>query len=53
MFDQKAATGMQMDQAQAAADGARVGVQQAEVALNMARKIAGRRHRALAHRRAW
>jgi RND family efflux transporter MFP subunit len=38
MFDQKASTGMQLDQVKAARDGARVGVQQAEVALSMARK---------------
>jgi RND family efflux transporter MFP subunit len=38
MFDQNAATRMQMDQLQARLDGAKVGVQQAQVALAMAQK---------------
>jgi RND family efflux transporter MFP subunit len=38
MYDQKAVNGMQWDQVVARLDGAKVGVQQAEVALDMARK---------------
>ncbi len=39
MFDQKAVSQMQWDQVQSRMDGARVGVSQAEVALNMANKL--------------
>jgi RND family efflux transporter MFP subunit len=39
MFDQKAVSQMQWDQVAARMDGARVGVSQAEVALNMAHKF--------------
>jgi RND family efflux transporter MFP subunit len=41
MFDQKAVSQMQWDQVQSRMDGARVGVSQAEVALNMANKFLG------------
>jgi RND family efflux transporter MFP subunit len=41
MFDQKAVSQMQWDQVQARMDGAKVGVSQAEVALEMAQKFLG------------